>query len=81
MLAAGLVSAPSEGCIYLGTVSSRDRELDGYATMLVVPQQAVGWVVFNVGKVGEVASVLSHHDKGWRTNALKQLKILTVTIT
>ena len=74
MLVVRLVSAPSEGCRYLGLVPSRGGELDGYATALIVPNQAFCWVVFDIGEVREVASVSSYLDKGWPTDALKQLK-------
>ena len=81
MLVAGLVSALSEGFSYLGLVPSRGGELDGYSTVLVVPKQAFGWVVFDVGEVREVASVSFHIYKGWPTDALKKLNILTDSLT
>ena len=80
MLVAGLVSALSEGFSYLGLVPSRGGELDRYATLLVVPKQAFIWVVFDVGEFREVASVLSHLDEGWPTDALKQVNISADTL-
>ena len=81
MLVVGLVSAPSKGCSYLGLVPSMGGKLDMYTPVLVVPKQAFGWVVFDVGEVGEVASVLSHLYKGWPTDALKQINISKDTLT